>query len=238
MRIRLPVGRSVFFLAALMLCLTALFPLRLALDWLAMSDRGMTAREARGTIWFGVLAETQLGPVRMGDANVRLRMLPLLLGRARLDLGRPDETQPLALGLDIERHGFGVHDAGGRLATDPGALPLPVLAVDLTDVSVQFRDGLCVHAEGLVATRMGGDVAGIALPPTMTGTARCAGGALQIPLVGQSGMERIDLRIAGDGSYRAEVSLKPSDEAMRARLNASGIRPSASGYALVLGGTL
>ena len=59
---------------------------------------------------------------------------------------------------------------------DLAALPGPMREARLANL-------VTATAEGLVATRMGGDVAGIALPPTLTGTARCAGGALQIPLV-------------------------------------------------------
>jgi hypothetical protein len=48
MRIRLPLGRSLFFLCAFLFSLLALFPLRLALGWLALDDRGFAAREAEG----------------------------------------------------------------------------------------------------------------------------------------------------------------------------------------------
>ena len=49
MRIRLPLGRSLFFVCAFLFALVALLPLRLALDWLGLDDKGFAAREARGS---------------------------------------------------------------------------------------------------------------------------------------------------------------------------------------------
>ena len=47
MRIRLPLGRSLFFLCAFLFALVALLPLRLALDWLGLDDKGFAARGRR-----------------------------------------------------------------------------------------------------------------------------------------------------------------------------------------------
>jgi general secretion pathway protein N len=77
MRVRLPLGRSLFFVCAFLFALIALFPLRLALDWLALDERGFAAREAKGSIWFGGLSEAQFGTVALGDLTAELRTLPL-----------------------------------------------------------------------------------------------------------------------------------------------------------------
>jgi hypothetical protein len=45
MRVRLPLGRTLFFVCAFLFALIALFPLRLALDWLSLDERGFAARE-------------------------------------------------------------------------------------------------------------------------------------------------------------------------------------------------
>src|SRR3954462_343394 len=90
MRIRLPLQRTIFFLAAFAFAVIALIPLRVAIGW--YGAEGLAAREATGSIWLGMLKEAQLGPVALGDVRARLNILPLLLGRARLSLsqGGPD----------------------------------------------------------------------------------------------------------------------------------------------------
>ncbi len=63
MRIRLPLRRTVFFLAVFFFALVALVPLRVAIGWFGADGRGLAAREASGSLWLGVLKEAQFGPV-------------------------------------------------------------------------------------------------------------------------------------------------------------------------------
>jgi general secretion pathway protein N len=237
MRVRLPLGRTLFFVCAFLFSLVALFPLRLALDWLALDDRGVAAREARGSIWLGSLSEAQIGAVPLGDLAAQLRSLPLLLGRARVDLtgAEPDRIKGSAT---VSRHGFGIDDMTARLELGAALAPLPVGAVDLSDVTAHFADGQCTSAEGLVRANIAGEVAGISLPGGLSGNARCDRGALMLPLVGQSGMEALNLRLFEDGRYEVELAVRPVDDAMRDRLIMSGFALTATGYALRASGTL
>ena len=68
-----------------------------------------------------------------------------------------------------------------------------------------------------------GDVGGIALPQSVSGTARCDGTALLLPLASQAGTESIALRIEGAGTYRAELSLRPSDPLAVQKLEQAGV---------------
>ena len=85
MRLRLPLRRTAFFVAAFAFAAVALIPLRVATSWIGGP---LAAREATGSIWLGMLKEAQFGPVPLGDVQARLNVLPLLLGRARLSLSR------------------------------------------------------------------------------------------------------------------------------------------------------
>jgi general secretion pathway protein N len=232
MRVRLPLGRTLFFVCAFLFSLLALLPLRLALDWLGMDDRGFAAREARGSIWLGSLSEAQIGTVALGDLTAQLRTLPLFLGRARVDLSRTDEANRLVGSATVSRHSFGIDDMTARLELGSALAPLPVGGVDLSDVTAHFADGLCTSAEGLVRADVAADVAGITLPGGLSGNARCDRGALLLPLVGQSGMEALNLRLFEDGRYEVELAIRPVDDAMRDRLVAAGFGLSANGYAL------
>ncbi|HEV2748657.1 MAG TPA: type II secretion system protein N [Allosphingosinicella sp.] len=236
MRIRLPLGRSLFFVCAFLFALLALLPLRLALDWLALDERGFAAREAKGSIWLGALSEAQLGPVALGDLHAQLRTLPLFIGRARVDLDRTEEDEPFEGSATVSRHSFGIDDLSGTLDIGSAFGPLPIASLDLSDLTAHFTDGLCTAAEGMVRATMAGDIGGFALPGGLSGNARCDQGALLLPLVSQTGMEALNIRLFEDGRYEVELAVRPADDAARTRLAASGFAPTASGYALSVEG--
>ena len=233
MRLRLPLGRTLFFLCAFLFALVALLPLRLALDWLALDERGFAAREAKGSIWFGGLTEAQFGSVALGDLQAELRTLPLLIGRARVDLEREEDgADGFTGGLTVSRHGFGIEDMTGQLDIGSAFAPLPIASFDLSDVSARFVDGQCAAAEGGVKANVAGDVAGLALPGGLGGNARCDRGALLLPLVSQAGMEALNIRLFEDGRYEVELAVRPADDVMRDRLISAGFLLTNSGYAL------
>jgi general secretion pathway protein N len=205
MRLRLRWWRELFFLGALLFSLIALLPLRLAADWLGYGEKGLAARQVDGSVWAGALAEARFGTIALGDVATRLRALPLLAGRARLELRQEDG---LSAALTASRHGFGIDDARGTVET-PTLDALPHSALDLADLSVRFGDGLCAAADGRVTLRASGDLGGVPLAAVFSGQARCEGPALLLPLVSQSGMDRIELRLFADGRYRIDAALKP-----------------------------
>jgi len=238
MRVRLPIGRTLLFLLAFFIALIALLPMRLALDWFGLGERGLAAREVQGSVWYGALKETQFGSVGLGDLHAGLRGLPLLIGRARIALDRDegtpeDEFQGAAT---ITRNTFGFDDVQGRLQLAGALGALPLTQVDLGDVTARFEEGLCVQATGTVRAGVAGDVAGIALPGGLTGTARCDAGALLLPLVSQSSMETLDLRLFGDGRYEATVQLRSADPTLRDRMVAAGFAATAAGYGMTVSG--
>ena len=221
MRIGLPLGRTLFFLCAFLFSVAGLFPLRIALDWLALDERGFAAREAQGSVWLGALSEAQLGVMPLGDLQASLGTFPLLLGRARVDLTRGD-AEPFEGAITVSRHSFGIDDMTGRIDSAAALAPLPITSLDLSEVSARFADGLCVSAEGSFKANVAGDVAGLPLTGGLSGNARCQDGALLLPLVGQTGMEALNLRLFEDGRYEVELALRPIDPAMQARLLSLG----------------
>jgi len=230
MRGRLTFGRSLFFIGALALALIALLPLRAAIGWFDLDGRGLAAREASGSLWSGTLEEARFGAVPLGDLHARLNLLPLFLGRARLSLSRDDADGRFDGAISVSRHGFGVDDLTGRLRLGGLFAPLPVATLDLQDVTAHFADGRCERAEGAVHAGLSGDLAGMLLPSGLSGTARCADGALQVALASQTGMERIDLAIEAGGRWRADLRVRPADAAAQASLAAAGFAPSPNGY--------
>lgn len=233
----MPMGRTVFFLAAFAFSLVALFPLRLALDWFGLDERGLAAREANGSIWLGALREAQLGPVPIGDLGARLNSLPLFLGRARVSLVRRGADGVLAGALVASRHSFAFEDLTGQIRLGGQLAPLPLAALDLDDVSAGFSAGQCRQAGGMVRATLAGDLGGIVLPSGLSGTARCESGALLLPLASQSGMEQLNLRLFADGRYRAELLVRPTDPAVGQQLAAAGFAPAGNGFARLVEGS-
>lgn len=238
MRIRLPLGRTLFLLSAFLFAIVALLPLRLALDWLALDERGFAAREAKGSIWLGALSEAQFGSLALGDLRASLRTLPLFVGRARVDLVRDDDTEPFQASVTLSRNRFAIDDMTGPLAIGSALAPLPIGKLAFEDVSAHFTDGLCSSAEGRVKAEVGGEAGGLPLPSAFNGNARCDQGAMLLPLASQSGMESLNLRLLDDGRYEVALAIRPVDDGMRDRLLAAGFRLTATGYVLEAAGAL
>jgi general secretion pathway protein N len=240
-RVRLPLGRGLFFLCAFLFALVALLPLRLALDWLALDRAGFSAREAEGSLWLGALREARVVGAPVGDLQAGLDPLPLLAGRARVGfsaLQGKDAASPLEGSISVSRHSIAADGVTANLPLGTAFAPLPIAGLDLSDVSVRFRESLCDRADGLVKAQVAGDVGGISLPGGLTGNARCEAGALMLPLASSGGAEMLSLAIQASGRYRAELFVRPSDAAARDRLLASGFAPAGDRLRLAVEGRL
>ncbi|RZL97820.1 MAG: type II secretion system protein N, partial [Sphingomonas sp.] len=180
----------------------------------------------------------RFGTLALGDVDARLAPLSLLIGRATIALAEPggQGAPPLSGTAFVSRHGLGIDDLTARLVTGRVFAPLPVAAVDLDALTVRFEDGRCVAASGRVRATLAGDVAGIALPPSAEGVARCDAGDLLLPLASQAGTEAIALHLRGDGGYRADLSVRPSDPSAGERLAAAGFVGGPGGYRLSIEG--
>lgn len=246
MRVRLPLGRWLFFLCAFLFALLALLPLRLTADWLRLGDTGVAAREAVGSVWAGALHGAQYREAQLGDLLAGLDALPLLAGRARIELERNRDVlaraapapDRLKAAVTVSRNSYALSDATARLALGPEWAPLPITALDLSDVSARFVGGECASAEGVVTVETTGNIAGLPIPTSMTGNARCDGNALLLPLAGASGTEQLSLRFPGGDRYRATLTVRPTDPLLQQRLAAAGFVAAGGAYSLSIDGRL
>ncbi len=229
MRFRLPLGRSLLFGCVFLFAMVALLPLRLAIGWLGYDDGGLSAREAEGSIWMGAMKEARFGSVPIGDVTTGLRSAPLLLGRARVDLERMGEADPLRASLTASRHAFGLDDVKGAFAAGALFAPLPISRIELDDLTAHFANGACASAEGRVTAQVASEVAGVSLPGGFSGNARCETGMLLLPLTSQSGLETLNLRIGGDARYRLELVVRPPNPELAERLVAAGFTLGSDG---------
>lgn len=237
-RLRLTTGPVALFGAVFVVALVALLPLRLLLSWFDLDRTRIAAREATGSVWSGALHEAEAGKLALGDLGAALSPWPLFVGRARIDLAGHSTTSARSIrgAIGVSRHAVGIDDMTATIETGATFAPLPIGAIDLEDTSIRFASGRCESASGRVKATMGGEIAGFALPASLSGEARCDGGALLLPLASQAGTERVALRIAQSGRYTAEFRLRPSDAAMAAKLTLVGFQQGPGGYVLVTQG--
>ena len=226
--------RIVLAIIATLVFLVLLLPLSLALPMMLPTNSGLSARMAFGTLWSGTLRDARLAGLPLGETYVGLLPLPLLVGEARLKF-----ASPTLRGTLVASQGrFGIAHATGPIDIAARLRPLPISQIVLDNARVEFRGRDCVQAEGPVRAVIAGDVGGIALPGGMTGALRCDGAALLLPLVGQSGLERLYLRINGDGRWRADLSVRSADAATAAKLIAAGFTTGPRGLSIRMRGTL
>lgn len=201
---------------AIVLTLVALI-LTMPLRVIAGQVPGLTAREAEGTIWAGVLREARIGPVALGSANVRIMPVPLLLGQVELGVMKPQTDTSPAFEARIGRAG-----ASGIKGTIPtpeglGGLPLQSLAFD--GARVRFDANGCREAAGNVN-------ATIAMPGgaglELAGAMRCSGADLLVQMRGAGGMERLNLIVGRNGRWRGSLVVSGLPETARANLRRSG----------------
>ncbi len=224
-RRRILIGLAIF--AAIILFL----PLRLAGALIGFDTLGLTARSAGGTVWSGQLDQARLGPVDLGTLDVGLKPLPLLLGRASMDIERAaaEGTQPLAGTVSVGIGRRAIEGLTGSVGGNSiGGLPIESIAFD--NATVVFADGRCVEAAGRATVTVGLSIAGLQLRNGMTGGLNCEGPDLVTTLTGQSGLERLRLTVDAEGNYVARLMVQSTDPFLGAALTAAGFGPTDQGY--------
>ena len=239
MALLLPARRRLFLLLAFLFALLALFPLRLAFDMLALQENGLSARAIHGGVWLGSIEQMKLGDIPLGNVEARLSPLQLFAGRARMDFkrqtGGPDDLKGA---VSVNSSSFGIDDVTANIGAGESFAPLPVSGLGFQDVSVRFAGNACIHAEGRVTAHVASLIPGLDLPQGLSGEAICDGTALLLPLVSQSGMEKLNLRVEGNGSYSAELLVRASDPNQVTALTGNGFVQAPGGYVLRLSGRL
>ena len=230
-------SRLIFFVGAFAAALLLTLPLRLALGGSGLAHAGLAARDAKGTLWWGSLEDVRWGPVPLGDFDAGVRPLQLLLGRLGMSLDDRGvrETRGTVFATPS---GAGISDADAFVPIGTLLAPLPVTAFELENVSVHFGPRGCSEAAGLVRARLAGSVAGLVMPPALSGAPRCESGTLLLPLSSPAGTEAIEFRLAGNGRYEAAVVVRPSNPAIGDSLTAVGFRRTSRGYVTLLRGSL
>jgi general secretion pathway protein N len=217
--------------------LIALFPLRVGLGMSDFDRIGFTARQVAGTIWYGRIGELHLRSQPLGTFEVELDPLPLLIGNVSMRFDRMDDPQGLLEGRLIAGFGRGVKGANGRIAAGGLFAPLPIDALEFNDLTIVFRDGVCVEAAGRVTPIMAAVVPGVPVSG-LTGTMQCDGERARVEMASASGAETVDFYVHSSGRYRGWLSVRTTAPEVGAALSILGFRPSPQGMTLTVNGRL
>jgi len=228
-RVRWIIGLS----AAIVMAAVSL-PLAFVLPMALPNNSGVNARRAEGTIWQGTLRDASIAGLPLGDTNIGFDVLPFMSGEARFGFA----SASLRGIIDVAPNAFGLSRGNGVMVLAGRLYPLPLSRFTLEDAAVEFRGDRCISAKGRVRADVAGDIGGLALPGGLSGALRCDGPDLVVPLVGQSGMERVDMHLTATGKWRAHVSVRTNDPVISAKLLASGFVSGPGGYTLRVRGAL
>ncbi len=214
-------------------------PMRIALGIAGLERMGVAAREVRGTIWSGGIDRLMLGTTSLGSVHAALSPIALLTARARFDIWRRNgAVDDVAGAMTVGFGRIGVDDVTGVAPLGRTFAPLPVSSFVMNDVTAWFAGDRCGHAEGRVRAQMAAQLPGLNLTQGLSGDARCDGDALLLPLVSQSGMEKVNLRIWRSGRYVAEMRVETADPTLADLLAKNGFAQAGNARVLKVEGTL
>ncbi len=225
--------------AAIFVGLLATLPLSVAFSLFGLKEMGVTAKSLRGPVWFGGAEELTIAGVRLGTINVFLNPVRVILGQAQIQLMRYNNKPDDLRGAIIVGAGMsGLESVTGAVPLGTKLAPLPISRAEFEQFSVRFKGGACSEAQGRVRVKLAGIISGLNLANGLSGDARCEGAALLLPLVSQSGQERLDLRIRADAAYEATMHVRTSDPVLAGALAGNGFQVSAGEASLRIAGTL
>ncbi|MEQ1510388.1 MAG: type II secretion system protein N [Sphingopyxis sp.] len=219
---------------AIVFALILFFPLRLAISLVGGENTGISARNISGTIWGGRAEEVRIGAIDLGSLDIGLDPVSLLAANLTLRFtrteGAPDA--PLSGAIILGPNHRALDHVTGLIR----GLESPIDGLMLDDFSVRFADGRCSQANGRIQAKLAMNIAGLDLRHGLSGTATCRNDALFVPLLGQSGMERINVSVDGDGRYTAALSIRSPDPMLAAALAATGLTATNDGFGMTLRG--
>lgn len=194
-------------------------PLRAVLAPLLPATGVVGATDARGTPWRGTLRSAVVAGSPVGDVDVRLQVLPLLLGRAVVALRGDALEARLLRGARV-----GIAEATGSVDLPaPAEWPGTRTTLSLDDASLVFAGGECRMGAGTVALSV--LLPDPALPPLrLAGPLGCIAGHGRATLQADSGGVGAVLDIAGDGRWRLQATAPAADSGLRIALQLAGFR--------------
>lgn len=220
------------------LALLLLFPLRIVLGWSDLERMGFTARQVGGTIWHGRIGDLHLRSQPLGTLDVTLDPAALMVGTVSMAFERLDDPEGPLNGRLVAGLKRGVRSTSGRIGVGEMFAPLPLAALELSDVTILFRGGQCSEASGRITPVLATPIPGVQLDPGISGSVECDGERARVRLDSPSGAQRIEFYVRESGDFRAWMVVRSDDPLVNSALSLYGFRPSANGLRLSVDGRL
>lgn len=200
----------------------------------------LAASSVSGSVWRGRLTGAEWRGVALGDLDIGLDPAGLLKGEVQLDFDRAATEVASRLTGRIATGG-GTH----RIERINGALQVALPSKHLEGVDVQLRHaalsvdaaGRCQDASGEIAARLKG-LPVIGTTPSLEGVMRCDGNALLLPLQSAGGEVGVELRVAADRQYTADIRVAVKSRVVQLALAAAGFVTGPGFATLQVAGTL
>ena len=214
--------RWLWLIAAFLVGAVALLPLRAVL---ALGNGGLAARGVSGSLWSGTADRGRLA--RRAAGRSRCRAFTLVVA----------DRHP---GAGLRRPGTGRHRhaSRGQRAVGQRRCQRADAAADrphrLADVDIVFATSGSAPAPAAWSPSLPPAPSRPRSAAALQGTARCDAGALLLPLA--SATAQMQLRIAGNGAWRAEISVTSVEKRRESGLLAAGFAPTPQGLSRVLEG--
>ena len=189
------------FVVMALIAFVALFPLSLAIPLFGL-DKVVAGRRAEGPVWSAKLYDAQIGGMPVGLVGVKLRVLPLLVGRVRVDMWNPTGIG----GITAWPGGRGVDDVNANLPIGAVAGQIPVDRAILEDVTVHFSGTHCARADGRLRLMLRYPLGDAPITPVLSGTLKCDGDTVAVRLADPGGALTLLLRLTSVGSYAGRLS--------------------------------
>jgi general secretion pathway protein N len=219
----------------------AVMPLRSAIGLLAGNGGGTSAKNVTGNIWAGTIRDLRMGGALLGDMQVQLKPMSLLLLSPEFRVNRiVNKGAPGLSGYVGGLSGsIAIRQLTGELPIETNDNALPISHLELDKFSVSMRASGCKLASGSVRLMLHrGAIPGANLDSGLLGQARCDGADLLLPLVSQSALERAEIRIKYSGDYTVSLIItQPTIEAAPL-LSAAGFTPISGGFRKEIKGRL
>ena len=234
-------GLFALFAAFLLAALLVFLPLR------AISAVTGTGRDAAvfGTVWNGHIQGLAVGPRRLGEIGVAMRLDGFLSGRADFDWSIDDPSLRGQGRASTGAGGYRIVDAHAVMTPAsfvllPGGLLSPQDAASVTIDRIVWQDGACLSASGRVRSdalfamgqRLGADL------PALDGVLECREGALAVLLSGESPDATVSADIRWTpGRVTGQARIETGSHEIAAVLEASGFVLEDSVWSLQISGS-
>lgn len=218
---------TILFAVCFAVTVIVTLPLSAVLRAANVEARGLSFSRASGTVWNGRIEGLRWRGHDLGAAQLAAQPWALFLGRLAADVALDGGVMAGGGSIALKPGGVAIDDLtlSANVADLPVLLPLSgKVAIELAHADVG-ADG-CRRIDGAVHTdALVNRPAGLAWSgPELSGPMTCSGGAVVIPLKGDTGAESIAvaMTLERDGSFGLRVEARTPNAAVVSILSAVG----------------